>query len=934
MRTNFTTNPPLKLLLILFQLVTCFFCSAQAQNQVTGKVVDAVTGEALIGANVILKGTTTGTQTDIDGKFTIKVQEHPVTIQVSYLGYILQDIEIKNSTPVSIKMKTDKVLLKDVEVVGSRISEKQKEAPLTIESMDVLAIKETPAASFYEGLGALKGVDLTSASIGFKIINTRGFNSTSPVRSLQIIDGVDNASPGLNFSLGNFLGASELDVNKVDLVVGASSAYYGPNAFNGVISMTTKDPFVTPGLEAMFKIGSRNMIENAIRFADVIKNKNGEDKFAYKLNIYYLNVDDWEADNLTATPQSRSDENNPGGYDAVNIYGDEYQNGFDQSQSSFQFPGFGVISRKGYKEKDLVDYNTENLKLGASFHYRIKPEVEVILASNFGTGSTIYQGDNRYSLRDVQFYQNRIEIRNKDKWFIRAYATNEDAGNSYDAFFTALLLQESAKDNSKWYRDYENYWNINVKNNITSLPGYPKPADYPTFEQFTAAINPFLYNNYYDTLVYYHDLTQAFANGIGFLPSTAVPFLEPGTYQFDTAFASITSRRSFSEGGSRFYDKSALYHVHGEYKFTPSFMDIVVGGNMRMYRPSSDGTIFSDTSGVKVENNEYGVYSGIEKKFFDKKLKINLSGRVDKNENFEYLFSPALSAVYLPDERQVIRVSMSSAIRNPTLADQYLYYPVGRAILIGNKDGYKDLVTIESLINFYDYNSKFDTLEYFDVDPVVPEEVKTLELGYRTTLSNKLYFDISAYYSWYDNFIGYKLGADIDTLTYPGVGKTLTFNNAVRVATNSPDRVTTSGLSVGLNYYLGKYYALITNYSWNKLDRHGSTDPLIPAFNTPEHKFNVGFNGRDINNFGFAVNFKWVEGYQYEGSPQFTGYIESFGVLDAQVNYKFMNGNLMFKVGGSNILDNKHYEVYGGPLVGSLYYLSINLTIPSENLKN
>ena len=91
-----------------------------------------------------------------------------------------------------------------------------------MEQLDAIAIKETPAISFYNGLGNLKGVDMTTASLGFTIINTRGFNSTSPVRSLQIIDGVDNQAPGLNFSLGNFLGVSELDINGVELIAGAS----------------------------------------------------------------------------------------------------------------------------------------------------------------------------------------------------------------------------------------------------------------------------------------------------------------------------------------------------------------------------------------------------------------------------------------------------------------------------------------------------------------------------------------------------------------------------------------------------------------------------------------------------------------------------------------------------------------------------------------
>ena len=106
-------------------------------------------------------------------------------------------------------------MIETAEVVGERISEKQKQAPLTVETMDALAIKEAPTGSFYEGLGNLKGVDLTSASLGFKIVNTRGFNSTSPVRSLQLIDGVDNQSPGLNFSLGNFLGAPDFPVSNL-----------------------------------------------------------------------------------------------------------------------------------------------------------------------------------------------------------------------------------------------------------------------------------------------------------------------------------------------------------------------------------------------------------------------------------------------------------------------------------------------------------------------------------------------------------------------------------------------------------------------------------------------------------------------------------------------------------------------------------------------
>ena len=232
---------------ILFLLFSCHIL--YAQTTISGTIKDNDTKESLIGANVIVKNSTNGTATNLDGFFQINTSEKlPVTLIISYLGYTEKEVLINSQKKNRlIFLSSDSKTLKEVRVIDSRLTQKQKESALTVEAMDIMAIKETPAANFYDGLGALKGVDITAASLGFKIINTRGFNSTSPVRSLQIIDGVDNQAPGLNFSLGNFLGASELDVMKVEIIQGASSAYYGPNAFNGVISMTTRSPFIRPG---------------------------------------------------------------------------------------------------------------------------------------------------------------------------------------------------------------------------------------------------------------------------------------------------------------------------------------------------------------------------------------------------------------------------------------------------------------------------------------------------------------------------------------------------------------------------------------------------------------------------------------------------------------------------------------------------------------
>lgn len=930
-----------KLLILNFILTFAFLQSTQAQTVIRGEVKDKGLGEALIGASVVVRGTTDGTVTDFDGVFEIRTREElPVTLIISYVGYAALEVAVSGTDEyIKARLEEESITTDVVEVRGQRISEKQRSSPLTVESLDVLAIKETAANNFYDGLGSLKGVDLTAASLGFKVINTRGFNSTSPVRSLQIIDGVDNQAPGLNFSLGNFLGASELDVLKVDLIQGASSSFYGPNAFNGVISMETKDPFLQKGLSASIKAGERNLREGALRWADAFKNKEGFESFGYKFNFFYLEADDWVADNYAPIDGSDVPASNPGRYDAVNIYGDEYFPLADASTVPLWVdPGLGIWYRTGYREEDLVDYDTRNIKANLALHFRTNPAAghespEFILSSNFGTGTTVYQGDNRFSLKNILFFQNRLEFRKRDNYFIRLYATHDNAGDSYDPYVTALLLQDAVKNDEDWAQDYRRYWKQNItRNNNRRLVdlGYPELVFNPQtgmFEFDNQAAEAWLVE-YRDSLAAWHGLAEAFANQANPNIEGTLDFLQPGTENFQREFERITSTPNSSERlGSRFVDRSALYHVHGEKVFHPSFADhIRVGGNARLYTPVSDGTIFYDTAGVKITNYEFGFYGGIEKNLAGDKLKLNLTARVDKNENFDWISTPAASIVYKPRANNYLRVSFSSGIRNPTLTDQYLFLNVGRATLAGNLNGVDSLVTLESFDVFRGTLKKSD-LAYFNIDPVRPEKVKTFELGYRTTLFNRLYIDAGYYYNIYNDFLGFNIGLDIEFDPSSSFPLDIT---AFRYAANSREQVTTQGFSLGANFYFGDFYQFFGNYSWNRLNSQ-TDDPIIPAFNTPEHKFNLGFSGRDIpvklggstQRLGFRANYKWIESFNFEGSPQFTGLIPGYSLLDAQINLNVDRWNTILKIGASNLLDNRNFQAYGGPRIGRMAYASI-----------
>ena len=1022
--------------LLIVILVLCSF-NAISQNTISGVVLDKTTNETLIGASVIVVNENRGTSTDFDGAFQIEYNSLPLKLEISYIGYEKNEIEIDQNTPntITIQLLPDKVVLDLIQVTDTRLTKKLKESPLTVEAMDVTAIIEAPSSTFYESIGNLKGVDLTSASLAFKIINTRGFNSTSPVRSLQIIDGVDNQSPGLNFSLGNFLGTTELDTKGVEIIVGANSALYGPNAFNGVINMSTKDPFMFPGVSYQIKMGERSLIENCFRYAGNTKLKN-DIQIGFKLNLQHMKANDWEANNMNAAYDSPSSQSNHGGYDAVNRYGDEWYQEYAFSQNK---PGLGTVHRTGYLDSDLVDYNTKNFKFNTALHLK-KNQNEWIYSFNYGSGTTIYHGDNRISLKNIQFLQNRIEFKRNDNFFIRFYTTHEDAGNSYDAVATAAEILDQGLNNKDWMKEYSFHWGTEIRDLMIANEEW----EYIAYDDWDGDLVGWetyinnLFEQHPDILAYYHELAREFADE-QISDATLASFIETGSEEFDSLFNHITSQTRFDEygeytGGTKFYDKSSLYHLQTEKTIKTDYGNFKIGGSGRLYKPDSNGSIFNDgyeseiiyemdengdtifqESGIPVfdpvtglttieitykpipidtiyhkltiQNYEFGIYLGYDKKILNDKLLINTTFRLDKNQNFKYLFSPAASLVYTPNKRDVFRVSFSSAIRNPTLTDQYFDYNQGIANLKGNLNGFgydEYFITIDALKDYLagDFKNPDALLgNFIRVDPIQPEQVQTFEAGFRTTFFNKLYVDASYYYSRYKNFIGYQIGATYTDNTYASgqvpieledvlegaatiqqflTGDSIDNYRSIsessieiyRVAANAKDKVTSQGFSIGFNYYLNEKIVINGNYSWNKLINEETNnytappynidegewnnllinekvaDPIIPAYNTPEHKFNIGISNSFViakNEYNLSINYRWQEEFLFEGSPQFTGVIPSYSLVDAQINRYFTvkNSQLLLKIGASNILNNKIYQAYGGPTIGRLGYISL-----------
>jgi len=975
-------------LIMMVLLVSFFSFQALGQTVLKGKIIDAETKEALIGVNILVKGKVIGTITDLSGNYNLSVnQDPPFSLIFSMVGYESQEIEITNGiTTLDISLKESTILGQEFVVAASRVEEGVLQSPVSIEKMDIIAIRDAPQASFYDALNNLKGVEMSTQSLTFKSFNTRGFNANGNVRTVQMIDGMDNQAPGLNFPVGNVVGISELDLESIELLPGSSSALYGPNAINGILLMTSKNPFQYQGFSANLRSGimhesgrtkpTTGYYDFSARYAKAFN-----DKVAFKINVQYLAADDWQANDFRdqsllngSSIESGNRENNPG-YNGVNVYGDETNANINSVAQSMVAAGvlppgdLGIIpntfvSRTGYAEKDIADYSTKSLKLNGALHWRINDRVEAILQGSYGFGTTLYTGVNRYSIVNFNLGQYKAEIKGAN-WYVRAYTTQERSGDAFDVGIAAQGVNEAWKPSQQWYGEY-------VLAYAQAISGGANPS---------AA----------------HGIARGFADQGRFVP---------GTSQFDQALAAVSGRGipGNADGvGAKFVDKTNLYHVEGSYNFSNQikFAEFVVGANYRIYELNSEASLFAvDENGDEFNISEFGAYAQGSKKLFNDKFKLTASVRYDKNENFAGQLSPRVSGVFTQGTHN-FRASYQTGFRIPTTQDQYIDLFTPQARLIGGLPLFRDKYNFNSnpvyslatltqfggavlagtqnpaviqsalaqatqivtqqvqagvippsaapaaiqaltaqLVPVIAAQNSQSLLQPYELTEFKPERVKSFELGYKGVWGNKLLVDAYAYFNRYQNFIGSQVliqdSAPNPSNPASALGLNLLSSNTRNVYSLPVTReevLKSWGWALGLDYQLPKNYTVGGNVSFNTLTNLAELveTGFQPGFNTPEYRYVFNFANREVvKNLGFALAYRWQGEFVWQStfvgqsvSSQQLSVMPSYGTFDAQVSYKLRRIKSILKVGGSNLFNDGYRQAWGNPTVGSMYFVSL-----------
>ncbi|WP_369998615.1 TonB-dependent receptor domain-containing protein [Winogradskyella sp.] len=930
----------------ILKLFTMLFCVVSfAQTTVKGKITDN-TGLPLPGANIVVVGTSSGTVSDFDGNYTLIIdQDPPFSIRVSYTGFEAQTIEITtNDQTVDVTLQEGNTL-DEVVISASRTPERIFESPVTVERFGLKEIKNTASADFYGGLENLKGVDINTNSLTFKSINTRGFATFANTRFVQLVDGMDNSAPLLNFPMGNLLGIVETDAQSVELLPGASSALYGANAFNGILFMTSKNPFDHQGLRGYFKQGITSQEaagDNDYTDFGISMAHKFSDKFAAKVNFGYLKGTDWHAANYDDKNRRGGTRENNINYDGVNVYGDNVTTNIRDASG-----GLGIIpdvnvSRTGYREVDLTDYNAESVKADWGIYYRPwANDFEIQYVGKVGTGSTIYQGAQRYRIDNFSLQQHKLEIKNDD-FFIRAYVNSDKAGDTYVMDVAGPNLLQAWKSHEDWFGDY-----------IQTYAGATLGG--ATEEQAHAAAR--------------------------IAAEEGRP--ELGSDEFNRLFEQVTTDTDFLTG-SALKDNSKIYHGDANYNFKDKieFAEIQVGGSYRTYRLNSFGTIYADANGA-ITYSELGLYTQLQRSIeLNESLELKLTGsvRYDKSELFDAFFSPRISAGLTVNENHNFRASFQTGFRNPDTQSLYIGLRtalgtlVGGASDIGNRyerdyavsqfaqnnlgqpssvtqtadAAYNNSLLASIATDLSNHDSSSNGSNFIgNSNYVKPEQVSSVEVGYRGKLQNFI-IDASAYYSSYKDFLANEsvvapLYGDVSNFDLTGYDP----DNEASIAglnpdtqqilaaldnddfhvyqtyTNSEETVNSYGAAIQVSTKVFDGFDLSANYTYAKLDFDvKKNSDFRTNFNTPEHKVKASFGKTELlKNLGFNVSWRWSDNYFWESSFG-DGEVPAFHVLDAQVNFRIPSFKSTLKVGATNLLQDEYFTAFGTGFIGSQYYVS------------
>ncbi|TDE18003.1 TonB-dependent receptor [Dyadobacter psychrotolerans] len=818
--------------------------------------------------------------------------------------------------------------LQEVVVTASRLIESILVSPVSVQKVNKTTIALSPALSFFDGLENAQGIHMITPSLGFKVLNARGFSNTTNVRFAQLVDGMDVQSPHIGGAIGNALGPTDLDIDNVEILPGTASALYGMNTVNGLANFFTKNPFTSEGISIQHKMAINHVndryskvkpfSETTLRFAKVISTK-----WALKVNGAHTKGYDWIVSDQTELNGNANGSTNLFGadnpaQDPVNGYGNESSNRRTISLGGRNY----VVARTGYQEMDVVNYNLQNVKADAGIYYKVAQDAMLTYSYHFSELDNVYQRANRFRLQNYRLQQHAIQYQSKSIQ-AKLYINSENTGKSYNLRSMAENMDRSYKPDNTWYTDFTDGFNQSVSAGATVADALRQARTVADAGRY-----------------------------------------QPGTPAFNGQLAKLQGINNWDVGAA-LRVKASLVHGELQVNLTENYLqslktkydlDLLIGADHRTYIIVPDGNYFVNPEpaqeGKNINYSKTGGFISIGKGLFQSKLKLGAILRADKNDYFKTTFNPRFSAVYSLVHNHNIRASFQSGYRFPSIFEAYSNVNSGGVKRVGGlpvmSSGIFENAWLATSI------TAFQTAVLADINQtgltqaaaieknkgllrknpytyLKPEHAKTWEAGYKGLFFNSnLYANADVYLSRFSNFIAQanmNVPNSTNEATIPADLYNRTTQSPYRMYTNSQSVIDNFGFSAGLNYKFKKDLIVSANTTFSKLRNTENQDGLEDGFNTPKWIYNISVSKKNLlKNTDATLAYRWQSKYLSQ-TFLVSGQVPSYSSLDAQVSYHIPVIKSLIKVGATNLLNQYYNSFLGGPSIGGTYYVSVGYGI-------
>ncbi|CAM2067043.1 TonB-dependent receptor [Sulfidibacter corallicola] len=425
-----------------------------------------------------------------------------------------------------------------------------------------------------------------------------------------------------------------------------------------------------------------------------------------------------------------------------------------------------------------------------------------------------------------------------------------------------------------------------------------------------------------------------------------------------------------SVSGNQFFEDSynQQLEVQANYDFFDERLNLIAGG---AYSEQEVDTLNPNT-GVqslmddKRDADQQALYTQLTWSVMDN-LDFIVAGRYDESSLHDSQFSPKGALVWKVNPNHTVRLTYNEAFQAPTFSEFFLRSPSSNLVPFGGiQDQIQAGLTAQGLPNLRDLGLvNWNTVPVLGIgnENLEPEEIKSFELGYKGLINEKLFLTIDLFDSKLENFVTdllpganpaigeFSMAEDLSALgaasalvvgvfentlaenigvglsnytagLVPSLGDSIAEGHPVVIVSyTNAGEVDTQGFDIGGQYYVNDNWTILGNYSWFDFDIVDQLlgDSLVP--NAPETKFNVGIGYKD-DKWNGTLTYRWVDDFLWSAGV-YRGDVPSYEVVDLVLSYNVLD-SLRFELNGNNILDDEHYEIFGGSILGRRVHFTAN----------